>query len=86
MLSAENISAPKAARYSVSRPLVAAAVAAALAGVVSMPGLAADAPAEEDALSEITVTGSRIQRRDLNAPSPIVTATLAPSVGSTLKV
>jgi outer membrane receptor protein involved in Fe transport len=73
MLSAENISAPKSARHSVSRPLVAAAVAAALAGVVSMPGLAADAPADEEGLSEITVTGSRIQRRDLSAPSPIVT-------------
>jgi iron complex outermembrane recepter protein len=73
MISAEQYSAPKAARAYFSRSIVAGAVAAAIAGVVTLPAYGADAPAEDEALSEITVTGSRIQRRDLNAPSPVVT-------------
>ncbi|MCX7036314.1 MAG: TonB-dependent receptor [Proteobacteria bacterium] len=48
---------------------VAAAVAAALATWHATPTLAADA-AE---LTEVTVTGSRIVRRDLEAASPVVT-------------
>jgi iron complex outermembrane recepter protein len=51
-----------------SRWLVAAAVAAAIVG--SQPALAADG---EDTIEEVTVTGSRIVRRDLTASSPIVT-------------
>ncbi len=49
-----------------SRWLVAAAVAAAIGG-------SAIAAEPEEELQEVTVTGSRIVRRDLNAPSPIVT-------------
>jgi outer membrane cobalamin receptor len=49
-----------------SRWLVAAAVAAAL--VNALPVAAA-----EDGLEEVAITGSRIVRRDLTAPSPIVT-------------
>jgi outer membrane receptor protein involved in Fe transport len=53
-----------AARYS----LVSAAVAAAIAGSLPTIGQAQDAE-----LTEITITGSRIVRRDLTASSPIVT-------------
>jgi iron complex outermembrane receptor protein len=53
---------------------VAAAVAAALAGGLMGQGVQAqDAAAEADELVEVTVTGSRIVRRDLTASSPIVT-------------
>ncbi|MFM1886502.1 MAG: hypothetical protein RL026_1659 [Pseudomonadota bacterium] len=54
--------------------LVSAAVAAALASTAIVPSAFAQeaAPADE-ALDEVTVTGSRIQRRDLTAASPIVT-------------
>jgi len=53
------------------RYLISAAVAAAIAGsALPQRAIAAD----EDALSEIVVTGSRIVRtRDLSAPSPVVT-------------
>jgi outer membrane receptor for ferrienterochelin and colicin len=54
-----------------ARTLVAAAVAAALASGIAQAQEAA-APAGE-ALTEITVTGSRIVRRDLEAASPVVT-------------
>jgi iron complex outermembrane recepter protein len=58
---------------------VPAAVAAALALCAAGTAFAADAPAtaaaEGAALSEVTVTGSRIVRRDLEAASPIVTVT-----------
>jgi outer membrane receptor protein involved in Fe transport len=48
---------------------IAAAVAAALAaGVATQPAFA-----QEESLTEVTVTGSRIVRRDLTASSPIVT-------------
>jgi outer membrane receptor protein involved in Fe transport len=49
--------------------LVSAAVSAALGSTLVAPAFAAD-----DEISEVTITGSRIQRsRDLSAPSPIVT-------------
>ncbi len=38
---------------------------------------AAPAAAQEEGLEEITVTGSRIVRRDLDAPSPIMTVDAA---------
>jgi len=47
--------------------LVVSAVSTMLAGGASQSALA------QDTLEEITVTGSRIVRRDLSAPSPIVT-------------
>jgi outer membrane receptor for ferrienterochelin and colicin len=50
-----------------SRTLVSAAVAAALAGTFQ------PVHAQEAALEEVTVTGSRIVRRDLTAASPVVT-------------
>jgi len=50
---------------------VAAAVAAALASAFAAQ--TSFAQEEEEALAEVTVTGSRIQRRDLTASSPIVT-------------
>ena len=50
---------------------VAAAVAAALAASAMVPAGAAETGAAE--LTEVTVTGSRIVRRDLDAASPIVT-------------
>ena len=59
---------------SVSRYLISAAVAAAIAAsALPQRAVAADeeAPAAE-ALQEVTVTGSRIVRRDLSAPSPVV--------------
>ncbi len=52
-----------------SRWLIKLAVATALAGAVAPSVFAADS----DELEEVTVTGSRIVRRDLNAPSPVVT-------------
>ena len=58
-----------------ARTLVAAAVAAALASSYSTVLQAQEAAAagQEPALTEITVTGSRIVRRDLDAASPVVT-------------
>src|SRR5687767_15430197 len=55
--------------------LVAAAVAAALWGAAGeVRAQAADRPAGEDVgLQEVTVTGSRIVRRDLDSSSPVVT-------------
>jgi iron complex outermembrane recepter protein len=55
---------------SASQWLIRAAVAAALSSALVAPAFAAEG---EEELDEITVTGSRIVRRDLNAPSPIVT-------------
>src|SRR5688572_25296898 len=47
---------------------------AAIAAALLMPaGYSASVVAQEDALEEITVTGSRIVRRDFEANSPIVT-------------
>ncbi|MEP7313385.1 MAG: TonB-dependent receptor [Pseudomonadota bacterium] len=51
--------------------LITAAVAAAIAGSAVMPAFAAEE------LEEVSITGSRIVRRDLNAPSPIVTVSAA---------
>ena len=48
---------------------LASAVSAALAGL----GVSSSAHAQEPVLEEITVTGSRIVRRDLDANSPIMT-------------
>jgi iron complex outermembrane recepter protein len=62
---------PKSA--SVSRYLISAAVAAAIAGS-ALPQRAVAADEEDNTVQEIIVTGSRIQRsRDLSAPSPVVT-------------
>ena len=60
--------APRSTTF--SRWLVSAAVAAAIAGTNFVPTAFA---AGADELTEVTVTGSRIVRRDLTAPSPIVT-------------
>ncbi|MEJ0036025.1 MAG: TonB-dependent receptor [Gammaproteobacteria bacterium] len=56
-----------------ARTLVAAAVAAALASSFPAVVHAQEAPAANPELTEITVTGSRIVRRDLDAASPVVT-------------
>jgi iron complex outermembrane receptor protein len=48
------------------------AIATAISGVLGSQFIAAPAAAQET-LDEITVTGSRIVRRDLDAPSPIMT-------------
>src|SRR5689334_3493937 len=61
-----------------SRSLVAAAVAAALAACYPAAGLAQQAEqnaAKPESVQEVTVTGSRIVRRDLEAASPLVTVT-----------
>jgi outer membrane receptor protein involved in Fe transport len=57
------------------RSLVAIAVAAALAALAPSQSQAQEAaPAKAaDQLEEVTVTGSRILRRDLEAPTPVVT-------------
>ena len=59
---------PRAFQVHASRTLVAAAVAAALGGTFQTARAA-----DEPALEEVTVTGSRIVRRDLAAASPVVT-------------
>jgi iron complex outermembrane recepter protein len=51
----------------------AVAVAVGLALAAGTAWSAEETPAEEEQLAEITVTGSRIVRRDLEAASPIVT-------------
>jgi len=56
-----------------ARFLVHAAVAAALTGGSYATAFAADEPAAESELQEITVTGSRITRRDTETTSPLVT-------------
>ncbi len=56
-----------------ARFLVHAAVAAALAGGSGATAFAADEPAAAAELQEITVTGSRITRRDTETTSPLVT-------------
>src|SRR6185436_10373307 len=53
-----------------NRTVLASTIGALLAGGSAAQ---AQAPAQEPALEEITVTGSRIVRRDLEAASPIVT-------------
>ncbi|HTV80442.1 MAG TPA: TonB-dependent receptor plug domain-containing protein, partial [Steroidobacteraceae bacterium] len=85
MQSAAEKRRPKS--FGATRYLVSMAVAAALGGAaLSHRALAADppaaandqstasAPSSEEALTEVTITGSRIARtRDLDAPSPIAT-------------
>ena len=61
---------PRIRRAPASRWLISAAVAAAIAGTSFAPIASG---AEEEELGEVTVTGSRIVRRDLEASSPIVT-------------
>ena len=56
-----------------ARTLVAAAVAAALSGSFGSMAMAQEASADDPGLSEVTVTGSRIVRRDLESSSPVVT-------------
>jgi outer membrane receptor protein involved in Fe transport len=53
------------------------ALATTISGVLGSNLLIAPAEAQEPALEEITVTGSRIVRRDLDAPSPIMTVDTA---------
>ena len=71
-MTSRNVAArPVLSRASSTRWLVSAAVAAAVAGsTFSMPSIAAE---ETEELAEVTVTGSRIVRRDLEAASPVVT-------------
>src|SRR5882762_3329538 len=54
------------------RWLIRAAVAAAISGSCAMPALAAE-PEKADSLQEVTVTGSRIVRRDTETTSPLIT-------------
>src|SRR5262245_11462734 len=54
-----------------SRSLISVAVAAAIAGT-TMPAGAQESGGDQG-LSEVTITGSRIVRRDLEASSPVVT-------------
>jgi iron complex outermembrane recepter protein len=64
---------PRSVHARKSRWLIPAAVAAAIAGTSMAP---VTWSAEESELAEVTVTGSRIVRRDLEAASPIVTVGL----------
>ena len=77
MKSKEVASARHTGRTPASRWLISAAVAAAIAGTSFTPiARAAEndgVAVESDGLAEVTVTGSRIVRRDLEASSPIVT-------------
>jgi iron complex outermembrane recepter protein len=73
-------SGPRPACANVSGWLISAAVATAMWGAAARPAAAQDQtapPAGEEAIQEVTVTGSRIARsRDLEAPSPITTISL----------
>ncbi|MEJ1964877.1 MAG: TonB-dependent receptor [Gammaproteobacteria bacterium] len=68
MSISKSAARPRPIQVQASRTLVAAAVAAALAGTLQTAHAA-----DEPGLEEVTVTGSRIVRRDLTAASPIVT-------------
>ena len=59
---------PRDEAQSLNRTVLASTISALLAG-----GGAAQAQAQDTSLEEITVTGSRIVRRDLDAASPIMT-------------
>jgi iron complex outermembrane receptor protein len=59
---------PRDDQQLLNRSVLASTISALLAG-----GAAAQAQAQDTALEEITVTGSRIVRRDLEAASPIMT-------------
>jgi iron complex outermembrane receptor protein len=75
-MNSKRRSCEAAASVSVSSTLVAAVVTAALASGYSASAVAQAAnqssPAEQS-VQEVTVTGSRIVRRDLEAASPVVT-------------
>ena len=73
MVSMQSMSASARANFRRSR-LVRVAVATALAGAVAAP-LFAQEQSGDNVLDEVTVTGSRIVRRDLQAASPIMTVT-----------
>ena len=63
----------KPARFDRGRNIIAASVAAIIAGSALAPALhAAEAPADEE-IAELIVTGSRISRPDYEANSPLVT-------------
>jgi len=51
--------------------LIRVAVSTALAGTALTPALGQESPGQD--VQEVTITGSRILRRDLSAPSPVVT-------------
>jgi iron complex outermembrane recepter protein len=72
MVSESLVPAPVSARATTSSWLIRAAVSTALASVAA-PAFPQE-PAD-DGVEEVTVTGSRIVRRDLTAASPIVTVT-----------
>ena len=67
-----SIGADALARNLAKPSLVAVAVAAALATCATSSSVAQEAK-QEPPLQEVTVTGSRILRRDLEAPTPVVT-------------
>ncbi len=67
MVSVCSVFAPVPARVTAPASLVRAAVVAALAAAAVTPAFA------QEELQEVTVTGSRIARRDLSAASPVVT-------------
>ena len=81
-MTTQNVAARRRSMSGGARYLVSMAVAAAIGGVV-LPQLvlAADAVTTPDQsatttsepLAEVVITGSRIVRRDLSAPSPVVT-------------
>jgi len=62
-------------KYSVFRPTPVATAVAAVLGTTAIAGFMVPAHAQEaeTQLEEVKVTGSRILRRDLDAPSPLVT-------------
>jgi outer membrane receptor protein involved in Fe transport len=72
-MTTSHLVCERAQRSVCANHLVHAAVVAALSGAMVMPAWSADTTQEAAELEEITVTGSRIVRRDLNAPSPVVT-------------
>lgn len=74
MVSERSVSVPGSARPCAPSLLVRAAVATALASTAVAPTYAQES-AQNDELQEVTVTGSRIARRDLTAASPIMTVT-----------
>lgn len=67
MVSEHSVSESSSARVTAPGWLVKVAVSTALASTAFTPAYA------QDALQEVTVTGSRIARRDLSAASPVVT-------------
>jgi iron complex outermembrane receptor protein len=68
MVSERSVSASGSARAAAPSWLIKVAVSSALASVAVPPAFA-----QEEEVEEVTITGSRIVRRDLTASSPIVT-------------